>query len=274
MGQLHAAKLAERDDVELTIVDPSAGRRGPAPRLPDFAIIATPTRCHAEVALPLLERGVPCLVEKPLSARAADGAALADFPHLCVGHIERFNPALAPLSGCRPRFVQAERIAPPTGRATDVDVIADLMIHDIDLALSFMPGAVTDVRAVGVGVVSGTADIVNARLEIRQSDGSTAVATLTASRVSRREARTLRLVEPGVYWTVDLSAGRVQRVPWGEGALGATEVTVPQGDALQAQHDAFLSAVRGQGDFVCSGQEALQAVAIADQIRAAVQAGS
>lgn len=274
MGQLHATKLAERDDVELSIVDPSAGRMDPAPQSPDFAIIATPTHCHAEVALPLLERGVPCLVEKPLSARADEAAALADFPHLSVGHIERFNPALTPLSTCRPRFMQAERIAPPTGRATDVDVIADLMIHDIDLALWFMPGAVTDVRAVGIGLLSGSADIVDARLEIRQSDGSTAVATLTASRISRRAARKLRLVEPGIYWTVDLSAGRVQRVPWGEGALSATEVTVPLGDALQAQHEAFLSAVRGEGEFVCSGREALQAVAIADQIRAAVLAGS
>lgn len=270
MGQLHAAKLAMRDDVALTIVDPEAGWLGPAPAGPDFAIVATPTHAHAEVALPLLEQGVPCLVEKPLSTGAREGAALARFPMLSVGHIERFNPALLPLEGCQPRFLQAERIAPFSGRSTDVDVIADLMIHDIDLALSFMPGEVIDVRAVGVGVVTGSADIVNARLEILQADGRVAVATLTASRVSRRAARTLRLVESGVYWTVDLAEERVQRVPWGQGGLGATEVPVPRGDALTAQHQAFLSAVRGEGRFPCSGAEALHALQVADRIRTAV----
>ncbi len=271
MGQLHAAKLVERSDVDLSIVDPAAGKAGPVPEAPDFAIIATPTDSHAEIALPLLERGVPCLVEKPLSATAQEAAPLAAFPHLCVAHVERFNPALIPLADCRPRFLQAERIAPFSGRSTDLDVISDLMIHDIDLALRFMPGTVVDVRAVGVGVVTGTADIVDARIEIQQEDGFLAVATLTASRVSRRAARTL--VEPGTYWTVDLAQARVQRVPWGEGGLGAMEVPVPSGDALQREHQAFLEAVRGLASFPCSGAEGLAAVAVADQVRAAVEAG-
>ncbi len=272
MGQLHAAKLVDRSDVDLTIVDPPAGWTGPVPAGLDFAIIATPTESHAAIALPLLEQGVPCLVEKPLAATAREGALLAAYPHLSVGHVERFNPALTPLQSCRPRFLQAERLGPFSGRSTDVDVIADLMIHDIDLALRFMPGTVTDVRAVGVGVVTGTSDIVNARIEIQQADGTTAVATLTASRVSRRPARTLRLVEPGTYWTVDLARGRVQRVPWGEGGLAATEVEVPEGDALAAQHQAFLDAVRGRGQFPCTGAEGLAAVQVADQVRAAVKA--
>ena len=208
MGQLHASKLASRTDVSLSIVDPSAGWSGTAPSSPDFAIVATPTRSHAEVALPLLEKGVPCLIEKPLTARASQGEHLAQFPHLSVGHIERYNPALIPLAQCRPRFLQAQRLSSFSGRGTDVDVIADLMIHDIDLALMFIPGEVIDVRAVGVGVVTGAADIVDARLEIRQANGEVAVASLTASRVSRRATRTLRLVEPGVYWTADLAQQR------------------------------------------------------------------
>ena len=271
MGQLHAAKLAERSDIRLTIVDPAAGWAGPAPTGPDFAIIATPTDVHAQVALPLLQQGVPCLIEKPLSSRADTGAMLARFSHLSVGHIERFNPALIPLRGSQPRFIHAERIAPFTGRGTDVDVIADLMIHDIDLVLQFMPGVVQDVRAVGVGVVTGSADIVDARLEILQADGRIGVATLTASRVSRRASRTMRLVEEGVYWTADLATHRVQRVPWGEGGLGATEVPVPDQDALSCQHQAFLSAVRGHSPYPCSGMEALAALEIADRIRTAVE---
>lgn len=269
MGQLHAAKLAQRDDVSLTIVDPAAGYDASAPALPDFAIVATPTSAHAKVALPLLERGVPCLVEKPLSQHMTDGAALASYPMLCVGHIERFNPTLIPLEKCAPRFIQAQRIAPFSGRSTDVDVIADLMIHDIDLALYFMPGEVQDVRAVGVGVVSGSADIVDARLEILQADGRIAVANLTASRVSRRASRTLRLVEEGVYWTADLAKGRVQRVPWGQGDLDATEIPVPEQDALTQEHHAFLSAVRGGRPFPCSGADALRALEIAQRIRSA-----
>jgi len=271
MGQLHASKLADRPDVRLTIIDPPAGKSGPMPAEVDFAIIATPTTAHGEVALPLLQRGVPCLIEKPLCTSAQEGESLAAFPHLSVGHIERFNPALIPLAGCRPRFFQAERIAPFTGRGTDMDVISDLMIHDIDLAMHFIPGKVVDVRAVGVGVVTGSADIVDARLEIEQDDGRIAVASLTASRVSRRAARVLRLVEQGVYWTVDLANHQIQRVPWGEGGLGATEVPVPDGDALTRQHQAFLDAVRGTARFPCSGAEGLAAVDIADRIRAAIE---
>jgi predicted dehydrogenase len=271
MGQLHAAKLADRPDVSLSIVDPKAGWPGPGPAQPDFAIIATPTHSHAEIALPLLRRGVPCLVEKPMVAHAEAAASMAGYPHLSVGHIERFSPALVPLSAAQPRFMSAERLAPFTGRGTDVDVIADLMIHDIDLVLSLMPGEVTDVRAMGVGVVTGSWDIVEARIEVRQADGALAAATLIASRVSRRAARTLRLVEPGVYWTADLATLRVHRVPWGEGEFDATEVPVPEGDALTMEHQAFLASVRGHAPFPCTFDQALAAVAVADRVRAAAE---
>lgn len=271
MGSLHAAKLQARDDIELSIVDPAAGWTDPPPRAPDFAIIATPTHTHTAIALDLLERSVPCLVEKPLCADVHEARQLAQYPHLSVGHIERFNPAFAAVRGCRPRFLQAERIAPPSGRSTDVDVIADLMIHDIDLALQLMPGKLVDVRATGVGVVSGSADIVEARLEFLQADGQTAVASLTASRVSRRAARTLRLVESGVYWTVDLAKAQVQRIPWGEGDLQATTVDVPQQDALENQLQAFIAAVRGETEYPCSGADGLRALLLAERIRSAVE---
>ena len=170
MGRIHAEKLRDREDVCLTVVDPPAGLDAVIPQGPDFAIVATPTHTHAALATPMLEQGIPCLVEKPLCADLQQARALSMYPHLSVGHVERFNPALQPLGNCRPRFIQAERIGPFSNRSTDIDVIHDLMIHDIDLVLRFVPGTITDLRAIGIGVLSGQADIVNARLEIQGTD--------------------------------------------------------------------------------------------------------
>lgn len=270
MGRIHADKLRSRQGISLAIVDPPLGQSDPVPPRPDFAIVATPSHLHAEVALPMLERGVPCLIEKPLSPSLDHARTLAQFPHLSVGHIERFNPALLALGNCTPRFIQAERIAPFPNRSTDIDVIDDLMIHDIDLVLQFMPGEVHDVRAIGIGVVSGQADIVNARLEIHGANGENNVALLTASRVSRRRCRTWRVVENGVYWTIDLDARKVHRVPWGEHQLDADPVAVLQHDPLTAEHDAFLAAVRGQGPYPCNGTDALAALELAARIRSAM----
>jgi len=267
MGHIHARRLSERDDVTFDIVDPPKGQPAPSGPLPDFAIIASPTTTHAAVALPLLRAGVACLIEKPLAATLAEATALAAFPRLSVGHIERFNPTLAPVRAAagRPRYLQAERLSPFQRRGTDVDVIADLMIHDIDLALWLLGGPVREVRALGVGVMTGGADIVNARIEL---DGG--VATLTASRVSHTPSRSLRLVEEGTYWSADLRARTLHRVRWGEQQLAPEPVPVPPADAIVAQLDAFLSAVRGEEDYPCPGSEALAALSLADQIRRAL----
>ncbi len=272
MGQIHADKLRHRDGISLTVIDPPAGFHAEIPDAPDFAIVATPTHTHAQLATPMLQRGIPCLVEKPLAVDLQQARALSAFPHLSVGHVERFNPALQPLSSCKPRFIQAERLGPFSQRSTDIDVIDDLMIHDIDLVLRFMPGTITDLRAIGIGigVVSGQVDIVNARLEIQDANGEQCVAQLTASRVSRRRARVWRVVEPGVYWTVDLDGQTIQRVPWGEDRLEADSVDVQHVDPITAEHDAFLAAVQGRGAFPCSGAEALAALEVADQIRRAL----
>ncbi len=211
MGGFHRDKIAARSDVELSVVDPP---RGLTPEIGemDFAIVATPSSTHRDVAEPLLARGIPCLVEKPLASTLDDARALARYPKLMVGHVERFNPALAPVRGATPRFVQCERLAPFPARGTDVSVIDDLMVHDLDLVSLFLGTDVTEVRAVGVGVLTSEPDICNVRLEI-----GGAVAVLTASRVSREAVRKLRLVEAGVYWSVDLLARTVTRVDWGDG---------------------------------------------------------
>ena len=157
------------------------------------------------------KRESPCLVEKPIAPSIEEAKIIAHHPHLFVGHSERFNPALIPVADVRPRYMEAERLSPFRARSTDIDVVADLMIHDLDLARHFMGTTVTDVRAVGVGVVSGNTDIARARIELGKS-----VASLSASRVSREPIRRLRLFEDGIYWSVDLLKNRITRVRWGE----------------------------------------------------------
>lgn len=273
MGRHHARRLAERTDVRLRVVDPAQGLPPPDRLRADFAVVATPTASHTEVAGPLLDAGIPTLVEKPLAPDLQQARRLAASDRLSVGHIERWNPAVRAVAHVRPRFVEAQRMAPwpapaaDGGRGTDTDVLADLMLHDLDLALRFLPGALQDTRAVGVGVLSGHPDIAKARLELGGG-----VADLTASRVSRAPSRTLRLVEDGEYWSLDLLAHRVTRVRWGVGRLDGEPVPVPAGDALVDQHADFLAAVRGGGPMPVPGAEALRVMAVIEAIRAALLA--
>jgi len=141
MGRLHAIKLKDRTDVALKVIDPELGMHAPESINPDFAIIATPTQSHAQIASPLLSAGVPCLVEKPLASSMTDASSLAFHNHLYVGHIERFNPVFLPVSDCKPEFIEAERLAPFSDGSLDIDVIADLMIHDLDVVL-VQPGPI------------------------------------------------------------------------------------------------------------------------------------
>ncbi len=265
MGALHARRLAARPDLRVTVVDPALGRPMPAGLSPDLVLVATPTPTHATLALPWLERGLCVLVEKPIAPTAADAAALAGFAGLCPGHSERFHPAVRATAQVRPAFITGERLAPPPDRPAPVDVIADLLLHDLDLCAAWMGPAAGAPLAVGVGVLPGGAlDIVQARVPYARG-----IATLTASRVSRARVRTLRLVEPGVYWSLDLLAGRVHRVDWGSGQLDPEPVPLPAGDALDAEHAAWIAAARGEAPFPIAPAEGLAAVALADAVRAA-----
>ena len=269
MGRIHADKLLARPDVELVVLDPA----GVPEHLPavtelppiDAAVIAVPARLHAQVARPLLERGVACLIEKPLAV-GRDVDALVGFERVTVGHIERFNPALSVLpEGVRPRFVRAERLAAP-GRATDIDVVMDLMIHDLDLVLH-LAGPVTEVRAIGVDARGQGIDAAEVWLET----ASGCVATLAASRMSRAGTRTLRVVDDAAYWSLDLGRRAGARVPWRQD-LAAEPVQVPSHDAVEALHDAFLCAVRGERPFPVPAGEGAAAVRLAERVLAAIQA--
>jgi len=262
MGRHHARKLRARDDVDLQVVDPPLGLDATPDPGADFAIVAAPTDLHGALALPLLEQGIPCLVEKPLAHDLETARALAAHPHLSVGHIERYNPALQAVAHVRPRFVQAERLAPFVGRGTEVDVLADLMVHDLDLARLLLGDPLHEVRATGVGVVTGHVDIAHARLELGRG-----VAVLAASRVSAAPVRRLRLVEEGVYWSVDLATHTVHKVAWGGGSLDQEPVPVPPGDALDHELDAFLQAVRRGDGFPVDGRAGLAALELVRAVR-------
>jgi len=264
MGRLHATKLAARADVKLDIIDPNLGLMPPKVEVPDFAIIATPTRAHAEVAMPLLERGIPCLIEKPLASVMTQAQALARHPHLSVGHIERFNPVFSAIEDITPEYIEAERLSPSTGRSQDIDVIGDLMIHDLDLVLRHMPGKVTDVRAKGVGLTGSMPDMVNARIEIALPGGAVGVANLTASRVSSVSLRVWRVFSPGQYWSLDLQSQTGKTIEW---PAPAKPVSIEKRDPLTSEHSAFLGAVRGRNPYPCTGLEALNALHLAQRIR-------
>jgi predicted dehydrogenase len=269
MGQLHARKLAARSDAALVgVVDPA----GVAAGLPavdalgdvDAVIVATPAHTHG-IALPWLQAGVPCLIEKPLASTVAGAESLAPFAHASVNHLERYNPALVALGPCTPSYLRAERLSVGGPRGLDVDVVHDLMIHDLDLALHWL-GPAHDVRAVGVAVRSGSVDIAEAWVECARG-----VATFTASRVSRKSQRTLRVVDPRAYWSLDLQTGACLRVDWRDGGLEGVPVPSPGGDALESMHDAFFAAVAGEGEFPVPAAQAAQAVALADRVVRALQ---
>ena len=264
MGQLHANKLKARADVNLTIIDPVKGFPHHPPERVDFAVIATPTSSHTEVAIPLLESGIPCLVEKPLAKTIEGAELLATHPHLSVGHIERFNPVFNGIDTQKVEYIEAERLSILDDRSRDIDVIADLMIHDIDLLLQHMPGRITDIRAKGVGLVNDLPDLVNARIEIETQYGQKGVANLTASRVSSVSLRSWRLFAPRKYWSLDLKHRIGKRIEWPN---SSEALSVADVDPLAAEHDAFLGAVRGQNSFPCPGGEAVNCLHVAERIR-------
>lgn len=225
----------------------------------DAVVIATPASTHAALAGPLLGRGCWVLVEKPLAVTAVDAVELAS-PRLGVGHVERFNPAIRAAGDLRPRYVEARRLSPPSERGRDVDVVMDLMVHDLDLVLAWTGGAVAWFDAVGVAVDGPLVDTASVRL--RTTCGVTA--TLVASRVADAPERTLRVFEPGRATTLDLRAGIAYR----DGPLAPAG-----GDALTAQWAAFVAAIRGDAALPIGFSDGRRVVALAERISAAIAAG-
>jgi len=252
----------------------------------DAVSIAVPTSVHTEVGLAVLGRGIPALIEKPL-ADSLEGAdrlvaeAVRTRVVLQVGHVERFNRAVraaAPYLDA-PRFLQTERLAPFQPRGTDVAVILDLMIHDLDLILELVRAEVKEVRATGMPVLTPHVDIANARVEFANG----AVALVTASRISRERTRKLRIFQGSGYFSLDLAkgSGHFYRLKQGWQGMGAQRIedivdhvslTAPEAEPLKRALESFLQAVRGESDVVVSGAAGAQALALAWRVADAVQA--
>jgi predicted dehydrogenase len=296
LGAFHAEKYATLPGVELVgVVDTDAARaaavaeRVGAPvcaRLEDLfgaidcASIAVSTPAHHAVAAALLAHGVDVLVEKPITATLDEGRHLVELAAtygriLQVGHLERFNPAIRSLAGIvtEPRFIECHRLAPFTERGTEVDVILDLMIHDLDIILSVVHSPLERVEAVGVPVLSETADIANARLRF----ASGAIANVTASRVATKRERKIRFFQADTYVSVDYgdrSIRTFRRISGGDGGLPSIDVNeqhFSEADPLFDEIEAFVGAVRTRGTPLVDGVTAVRAMEVAERIRAALE---
>jgi predicted dehydrogenase len=286
LGRHHAAKYAASPDTELVAVadlsEPSAREiatrfgcrvardfREVLPGL-DLVSVAVPAERHAEVARACLEAGVHVLVEKPITRTIEEADALIKLASqrglcLAVGQIERYNPAFVAMRQAlaRPFFIESERLAEFDPRVSDIDVVLDLMIHDIDLALSLTQAEVSTVIACGFKVITDSIDIATAHIEF--ADG--AVARLSASRVSQAPVRKLRVFGRDGYVSADLQTARLRearRAPGG--AIVVDERAFPDGDALRAEIASFVAAVRGEGTAIVTGREGRRALALALEI--------
>lgn len=245
----------------------------------DLASVAVPTREHFGVTARLLEGGVDVLVEKPIAATLDEASALIALATrhqrvLQIGHLERFNAAVLALDDVieRPLFIESHRVAPFTTRGTDVDVVLDLMIHDIDLIQILVGTPLLAVDAVGVPVLSGRDDIANARL---QFEGC--VANVTASRVSFKSERRMRLFQRDAYVSIDFSAGSAtiaRKDPGASSILPGVAVeqrSFAANDALMLEIEAFVGAVRGERAVAVSGEDGRRALDTALRITAALR---
>ena len=297
LGRFHAQKYATLSGSQLiAVADPNVAARAALEKelgvegvgdyrsligRVDAVSIVTPTPTHFSIARDLLEAGIDVLLEKPITVGVEDAERLVHIAAragriLQVGHLERFNAVVQAVQPTltTPRFIESARLAPFKQRGTDVDVVLDLMIHDIDLILSIVRSPVVSVDAIGSSVFSNEIDIANARL--RFANGC--VANATASRVSLKTERKLRVFEDEAYLSIDLHQKvlTVIRKGAGPGADGMPPVAIEernydQGDALKDEIEAFLNSVRTREAPLVSGADGLlalkTAVEIADQVR-------
>lgn len=297
LGRFHAQKYAALDDVELVAVcdvdharalevaavhdtRPVFDHRELADRV-DAVTIAADTSAHFELARFFLEHGVHVLVEKPMTATSEEGRELTRIAErndlrLQVGHVERFNPALLSarerLSSVQ--FIECHRLAPFRDRGADVNVVLDLMIHDLDLILSLLGSQPVRVSAVGIPVLTDTPDIANARIEFDTG----AIANVTASRASTTAQRKFRVFHEGHYLSIDFGEGEVQlvsRTESGKGpALREERWSLARGDALLAEVESFCNAIRTRSPCEVSGHDGVLALEVAERIIADIEARS
>lgn len=297
LGRFHAQKYAAAEGSELVaVVDPDEERRdavgaevgaeplahhaGLVGRV-DAVSIVTPTRSHYEIAKDLLQAGVHVLVEKPITVTAEEAGELVALAGekdlvLQVGHLERFNAAIlgvAPLL-VEPRFIESHRLAPFNPRGADVSVVLDLMIHDVDLILNMVKSPIVSIDANGASVISEEPDIANAR--IRFDNGC--VANVTASRITPRVERKIRIFQHHAYMSIDLHARKTavyrkdgDGLPTPLPGITMKHAEYPEGDALATEIAAFLHSVRTGEPPVVSGEDGKRALETVIEIQRLVE---
>jgi predicted dehydrogenase len=241
----------------------------------DAAIVAAPTTAHEEIGALLMEAGIDALVEKPIASDLAGADRLIEISQRCgrilqVGHLERFNPAVMELErrSTLPLFFEIHRLNLFSPRSLDVDVVLDLMIHDVDIVLALAKAEPEEIRAAGISVLSEKVDIANVRLQFPNS----CVANLTASRVSTERVRKLRLFQPKQYLSLDY--GKQELAIFSvksDRGIGFEQAQIVKGEPLKLQFDAFLDSVETRNSPKCNGPRARQsleaALAILDKIK-------
>jgi predicted dehydrogenase len=291
LGKHHARIYSELDDVQLVgVADVLADRAESiasqygARAFVDYAdmlaqvdavSIAVPTQMHASIGIDCLERGLDVLVEKPIAEDGGQARAMTRIAGekgciLQVGHVERFNPVVeaACLVATRPQFFEVHRLNKFSMRSLDVDVVLDLMIHDIDIVLALVESPVSEIRAVGIPVLSDKADIANVRLEFE--DGC--VANMTASRVSTDSVRKLRFFQPHDYVSLDYASQRGSVLSLDGGRIREKKLEPEVAEPLKLQLEAFVSSVRDRRPPRVSGDDGVKALDVAMSVLDKIQA--
>jgi predicted dehydrogenase len=249
----------------------------------DAASVCVPTSAHHAVAAPLLSNGIDLLIEKPIAASLAEADDLIAIARhhgriLQTGHLERFNPAVLAVQPLlnRPMFFEAHRLSIFTPRALDVDVVLDLMIHDLDIVLSFAKSPVREIHAVGLPILSSKTDIANVRLEF----DSGCVANFTASRASTEQVRKLRFFQPHQYISIDyarkdilvidVNAATGTSASAAPPGLAFNKPAVQQGEPLRLEIESFVEAVRSRTTPAVSAEDGRAALALALEINRAI----
>jgi predicted dehydrogenase len=296
LGRHHARILSSMDGVRLlAVVDTKPGRaeevasqtgtigltdyrqllEGPL----DGVVVAVPTEIHGEVALPFLERGIAALVEKPMAHSLAEAdamlaAAAASGATLAVGQTERYNPAVATMLPLvtSPRFIEVHRLGAFSERSLDIDVVFDVMIHDLDIILALVRSEVAAIEAVGVPVLTDKFDIANARLRF----ASGCIANVTASRISRDRVRKIRFFQPDAYLSIDYASQEVEgwRLVRRDGQrpeIQGGQIPVKQDEPLRRELEDFVHALRDRRPPIVDGAAGRRALALATAIAAKME---
>ena len=293
-GRNHARLYREIEGAELVGVNDQDARRAVAVAkefptkvlanleelrgVADAVSVAVPTVAHSEVGCRLMEMGLDVLVEKPMAVNLAEAEALLASAKknkriLQVGHVERFNPAVIAVEPIlnRPLFFEVHRLGVFTPRSLDVDVIYDLMIHDLDILLALVKQPVTEVKAVGIPVLTNKVDIAHARLEFVGG----AVANVTASRVSTERVRKMRFFQQHEYISLDYARRDALRVsvkkPGPQPEFGFQKLDAPAIEPLRAELEAFVDAVRTRKEPKTNGSAGRAALELASRVMASIQ---